>query len=490
MDINWTSEQLEFLNCTAPLIRLRAFAGASKTTSLEGYSRKHNRLKYLYLAYNKAIRDEAKKRFPKHVTCATTHELAYKGYRAKFEHKLEGGLRLGDMAKVLNTNDWTVVRAVVDTLNNFLCSPLETFHESHLPMVKRMQGSQMPPSFIENVFKSAEYLWERMIDPEDTSVPLLHDGYLKMYLLSNPDLSRTYDVILADESQDLNGLTLALIKKQSCRKIFVGDRHQELYRFRGSDNALDDPDLDDAVDLRLTRSFRFGPATAALANIILSFKGETIPVIGSGARTKIRSSLDSDAKRPALLHRTVMGVILSALDYTAAGKKVFWIGKIDSYQISSIEDLYWFSEGRTDKVKNKRLLKEFSDWHQYLTIAEETKDREMVRAIKIISAYDDLEARLRQMRAMTVNEEDKADIILATAHRSKGLEFDNVALMDDFPDPLDPQMDHGSREDELNLLYVAATRAKYQLAVNQVVIGLMREHAYLAKMAAKQTQGA
>ncbi|MFI8432101.1 3'-5' exonuclease, partial [Pseudomonas sp. NPDC078863] len=222
--------------------------------------------------------------------------------------------------------------------------------------------------------------------------------------------------------------------------------------------------LDDAVDLRLTRSFRFGPATAALANIILSFKGETVPVIGAGARTKIRSALDSDAKRPALLHRTVMGVILSALDYTAAGKKVFWIGKIDSYQISSIEDLYWF-------------------------IAEETKDREMVRAINIISAYDDLEARLRQMRAMTVNEEDKADIILATAHRSKGLEFDNVALMDDFPDPLDPQMDHASREDELNLLYVAATRAKYQLAVNQVVIGLMREHAYKIKMAEKQARG-
>ncbi|WP_095158237.1 3'-5' exonuclease [Pseudomonas sp. Irchel 3E13] len=488
MDINWTSEQLVFLDCTAPLIRLRAFAGASKTTSLEGYSRRYPKLRFLYLAYNKSIRDEAKNRFPSNVFCATTHQLAYRSYRAKFEHKLEGALRLGDMAKVLETNDWTLVRAVVDMVSNFLCSPLDVFHESHIPIINRKPGSQMPPSFLEVLFKMAEDLWARMIDPEDSSVPILHDGYLKLYLLSKPDLSRQYDVILADEAQDLNGLTLELIKMQSCRKIFVGDRHQVLYRFRGADNALDDPELNDAVDLNLTRSFRFGPATASLANMILSFKGETLKVVGAGARTKIKTALDSTAKRPALLHRTVMGVITSALDFTAAGRKVYWVGGIDGYQISNIEDLYWFSEGQSQKVKNKRLLKEFNDWDQYLAIAEETKDREMVRAIKIITGSDDLEGKLRQMRAMTVKDESLADITLATAHRSKGLEWDNVALMDDFPDPLDPLMDHGSREDELALLYVATTRARHQLAVNQVVIGLMRECTYRQRLAASQSQ--
>ncbi|WP_139346937.1 hypothetical protein [Pseudomonas oryzihabitans] len=52
----------------------------------------------------------------------------------------------------------------------------------------------------------------------------------------------------------------------------------------------------------------------------------------------------------------------------------------------------------------------------------------------------------------------------------------HVYLGEDFPDPLDPELPPDARRDELNLLYVAATRAKYQLAINSVILGIMRDY--------------
>ncbi|EMJ2324923.1 ATP-binding domain-containing protein, partial [Salmonella enterica] len=62
-----------------------------------------------------------------------------------------------------------------------------------------------------------------------------------------------------------------------------------------------------------------------------------------------------------------------------------------------------------------------------------------------------------------------ADVTVCTAHRSKGLEWDVVALYDDFADILDPDMPVDRRDDELNLLYVAATRARRLLVPDPVI---------------------
>ena len=52
----------------------------------------------------------------------------------------------------------------------------------------------------------AQLLWEKMKDENDTSVPMTHDGYLKLYQLKwKPDFCHTlkqpFDVLLIDEAQ-------------------------------------------------------------------------------------------------------------------------------------------------------------------------------------------------------------------------------------------------------------------------------------------------
>jgi hypothetical protein len=77
-----TDEQLaaESAFATGDDMVLEAGAGTGKTTTLKALgllARTTNR-KGLYLSFNKAIADEAKRSFPDNVDCRTAHSLAYK----------------------------------------------------------------------------------------------------------------------------------------------------------------------------------------------------------------------------------------------------------------------------------------------------------------------------------------------------------------------------------------------------------------------------
>jgi F-box protein 18 (helicase) len=45
----------------------------------------------------------------------------------------------------------------------------------------------------------AEQLWMMMADTQNSEIGMLHDGYLKLYQLSNPILD--FDCVLLDEAQ-------------------------------------------------------------------------------------------------------------------------------------------------------------------------------------------------------------------------------------------------------------------------------------------------
>jgi len=62
-----------------------------------------------------------------------------------------------------------------------------------------------------------------------------------------------------------------------------------------------------------------------------------------------------------------------------------------------------------------------------------------------------------------------ADIVLSTVHKAKGLEFDTVILLNDFPDFKDNFERVVVSEDEKNLIYVAITRAKTSFVMNNLV---------------------
>ena len=77
--------------------------------------------------------------------------------------------------------------------------------------------------------------------------------------------------------------------------------------------------------------------------------------------------------------------------------------------------------------------------------------------------------------------DSNVEVLFSTVHKAKGLEFSTVRLLDDF---LCSTHFHSSAqhpiplghlpEDEFNLLYVAATRAKQRLLMSPTLFSVMR----------------
>lgn len=478
-----TEEQAQLTNYTGKKLVVVAFAGSGKTTTLIKYAIKNPSLRILYIAYNKAIADESTEKFPSNVTCMTAHSLAYHGLGKEYRDKLQNNLRLNDIIDLFGLDKhkegvYEFAGQISTAINNFLGSADQKPDVWHLPEFG--QKISFSPPWKEKARHQlflVNEVWNKMKDL-DSPFPITHDGYLKLYQLSKPNLALRFGAILLDEAQDTTPVVASLVMEQDLATILVGDPHQQIYRWRGADNALHSEYTTTADRLYLTNSFRFGPQVAMVANALLGFKGEEKKVIGRGGKDQVLFKLPDNFKgQVCRLSRTVMGVVESAAHAAARGEKVYWVGGKNAYQIGDAMDVYNLSVGRSEQIKNKKLAGQFRSFKQYKELAETTKDTEMNRAVRMVTSFgDSLPAVLRRLASLTVEEPGEADTIVCTAHRSKGLEFETVVLEEDFPFIFDQFYDDkpDAVNDEINLLYVAATRALKRLVVNSVVESVIR----------------
>ncbi|EIM3058450.1 ATP-dependent helicase [Salmonella enterica] len=464
-----TPEQAAVIAWKGERLVVSAFAGTGKTSTLCRYAEENPTERMLYVAYNRAIRDEAEQKFPFNVTCKTSHQLSWPTVGKYYRHRLVNTLRLTDVARALNSRNWLLARLTLDVINRFMCSASSHITAGHAPEPDDCKG--LEPA---QILLSARKIWDMMSDRQG-DFPVTHDTYLKLFQLSHPNLSSRYSTVLFDEAQDANPVTSAIVLNQSCRVVLVGDTHQQIYRFRGADNAMYAPELESADRLWLTHSFRFGPEVAQVANRLLALKGETHQVTGKGGADRVLQTTPRTFGHHAVLHRTVCGVIRTALHWSLAGKKVYWVGGMESYKVEDLLDLYWFSVDMAERMQHDRLSREYRDYDEYLQIAEDTNDVEMKQAIFILDQFFPLPDRLNTLRDQRVTTESDADVTVCTAHRGKGLEWDRVKLHDDFADILDPEMPESKRHDEINLMYVATTRARKILILDPVLSELLAQ---------------
>jgi len=75
---------------------------------------------------------------------------------------------------------------------------------------------------------------------------------------------------------------------------------------------------------------------------------------------------------------------------------------------------------------------------------------------------------------------DAARLTFSTAHRAKGLEWDCVRLLDDFVNPADTELldslEPRVRDEEINILYVAMTRARLKLKYPAKLLDWLQAH--------------
>jgi superfamily I DNA/RNA helicase len=91
--LNLTAEQRAICQATRDLragssLKIQAFAGAGKTSTLAAIAASLPQRKFLYLAFNRAAANEAKVRMPSNVTVRTAHALAFRGVGYVYKSRL------------------------------------------------------------------------------------------------------------------------------------------------------------------------------------------------------------------------------------------------------------------------------------------------------------------------------------------------------------------------------------------------------------------
>jgi hypothetical protein len=448
-------------------LKISAFAGTGKTSTLKALA-DSTRKRGLYLAFNSSIAKEAAAKFPRAVDCRTTHSVAfravpdeYRGNNAKLTDALHGNyvaqqLRLEEIAVGRVTlKPRALAYLATKTVQRFCQSADTEVLVDHVPLSGKLDRieSRYKRQFKSYISELSAHLWSRAMDPSDP-VPLGHDGYLKLWSLSRPTLA--YEFILLDEAQDTNEAVLSVLRAQRAHLTLVGDRHQQIYAWRGAINAM--ASVETEAEAALTRSFRFGESLANVASLILRDLGEERRVVGDPSRdTRVQASGETGT----ILCRTNAGVVSVVIDELAGGRKPHVVG--------GVGDLNRLLEDVTKLKKSIPATSPeffgFENWDEVVEFALSEEGESLRTFVNIVKAHGEV-SLIRCLKSVA-RDEAQADTVISTGHKAKGREWDSVALFSDFePRDLSGAAELAElREEEARLLYVATTRARKLLVV-------------------------
>ncbi|WP_099470671.1 UvrD-helicase domain-containing protein [Stenotrophomonas maltophilia] len=479
-----TEEQVAICTASGRVVKANAGAGTGKSSTLKHLARSFPQQRMLYLAFNKAIKLEAEASFPANVKAMTGHGLAF-GHVGRKYAAVAGKLAQGDLkpfhvmpvlgrgyalgrlpADVKNL----YAARVIETVKAFLASADHELQQRHVSL----GGSPAEREHIDpkQLLLDAIRVWDDMQALEG-STPMLHDGYFKLYQISNPRLN--YDVVLVDEAQDLNPALQAIIGSQHDRRVFlIGDTHQAIYSFRGASNAMELMRADQAFSL--TGSFRFGPEVAEVANSILSTKLETMQLRGLGAPTMI-GAIDAARDGHAMISRGNAALIAAAVEALHTERPFSFVGPLGNYRLDLYQDAHHLWAGDKNRIRDP-FIKSFESFEELRKYGEALDDREVKGRVALVDKYrqrvpDLIQDIMKSNTEWTDGAQARLPenaLVLSTAHKSKGLEFNRVLIADDFAELLDDEgqvKDFSSASEasveEVNLQYVAVTRAQQVL---------------------------
>lgn len=452
-----TAEQADIIDAFvfgADLV-IEAGAGTGKTSTLKLLAKAANAgERGVYIAYNKSIASQAAKAFPSSVTCKTAHGFAYAAVGKHYAHRLSGPrvpaqrtaqiLGITQPVKIgeVRLAPQTLARLVTETVARWCYSADATIDTGHVPYVTGLDrpGQTELARYIAPI---AQRAWDTDLSNTAGQLRYTHDHYLKAWTLTAPQLSADY--VLLDEAQDSNGCVAGLVTGQQAQRIWVGDRSQSIYGWRGAVDAMEHAP---GMRLYLSQSFRFGPAVAGEANKWLSILDAPLRLTGFD---KIPSRVERCATPDAVLCRTNAGALGQVIAASEAGRKPALVG--------GGGDIRRFAEGaqqlqQTGYTDHPDLCA-FSSWFEVRVYSQEEGDGSDLRVM--VALVDQHTARGVIALVDSLTDEARADVVVSTAHKAKGREWPAVRIAGDFAEP---KGDDDPARDECMLAYVAVTRAQ------------------------------
>jgi N12 class adenine-specific DNA methylase len=457
-------------------VAVRALAGTGKTSTMRMVAAGMPDKTITYIAFNRSIADEAQAAFGRNVRADTMHAFARQALRSnpRYQDKL---------AKVaVNDGFPTEIAAALglDAEEAVAYGPLESQRIEALALVRLALGTvkrfregadaELGPRHVGDgavadqaglralVLDYARRIWADKTSPTG-ELRFTHDDYLKIWALGSPTVPG--DVIVFDEVQDVNELQARLVQAQAAQTIVVGDSYQSIYGFRGAKDFLSSWPAE--VTLPLTQSWRFGPAVAETGNRFLRLLRSPLELEGNPA---LDTRLEPVENPDAVLCRTNAGAVAAVFAAIEEGKRVALVGGGGAIKdiARAAKDL---QRGRSTRHPDLTAFASWSDVRDYVNQHEDAQSLRMF--VQLIDRHGP--DGLIEMASDLVDEDAtdpqlRPDLVVSTAHKAKGREWDNVRIAEDFKGPAqDPETGETvlPSPEELRLAYVTVTRAQRSL---------------------------
>jgi len=338
-----------------------------------------------------------------------------------------------------------------------------------------------------------------------------------------------FDVVLADEVQDFNEAQKVMLQKlhQAGSKIVaVGDPNQSIYRFRGADgkafgnlaNHLTDLSNDKNVVFPLSQNFRSRKAILDYTNKQTHVKNlqqgkkfadghegtvtdEDLHYDDAFSTLNKEQKTNGKIKQTAFIARTNEPLVHAALKLLANGTPFMIVGKDIARDLKKHIGKIMARFGLQDQAGTFELADKLRGFHDDEHDTHHGKSTKRAYLSELKEVTEALEASMGQFNSENGGdgsiadfknwlsqklggldvEEDERDlkkfqekmekenpVVLTTAHKSKGLEFERVFLLrsDQFPHKKATREE--DLEQEANAKYVALTRAMDELHILKV----------------------
>jgi DNA helicase-2/ATP-dependent DNA helicase PcrA len=284
-----------------------------------------------------------------------------------------------------------------------------------------------------------------------------------------------YKLVIVDEAQDTSVTQLMLARKMVApitgRLVFVGDRYQAIYKFRGADQYSFDRIQEEIPHdtLPLNTSFRCSKNVVREAQrIVPSIRYFDTALDGKVSTIDFREISLHAKPGDFVLSRTNAPLVSVCISLRRAGLKAFISGKQILQQAKNVlkriersgTDIYSFendvaawmqkevaiARSRGSVIRSQNAL----DFGQLL-----------LQLAKRASSMEEISEILEELFE---GRRSKNAIVCATVHRVKGLESDRVFILRDTLPLYNGGMRWDSDEqEEKNIEYVAITRARQEL---------------------------
>lgn len=462
---------------------VRARAGTGKTTTIiEGVNRAPEQ-KILLCAFNKRIADE--------LTSRLTNPRA----QAKTLHSIGFGIirRYKPQVRVLNGSE----RA--DKLTEAVCGPKAPDTIKKLVSRLHTKGREMAPHAREmgeltNIAIDFECEPDESWQAQGFDTAYVEAMALKaMELAANTPneidfsdmiflpvrngwLNKVFDLVVVDEAQDMTlaqlEIALGVCRGRIC---VVGDDRQAIYGFRGADSqSLDRLKVElQAQELGLTTTYRCGHSIVMLAaSLVPDFQAGPSNPAGSIRATSYNKITEQVALGDFVLSRLNAPLVSLAMSFLKAGKRTRIAGRDIGKGLTalvrklakgkaahSIPELFGKIAGWREREIDRMLRAKRED---RVDIIRDQADM-LIELAQASSSVQDMEHRIEAL--FTDDGLGQAGVITCSSvHRAKGLEADRVYVLQDTL--------RDKNIEELNIQYVAITRAKHELVwVNKAMPG-------------------